>query len=85
MCIRDSHGPASDVHDLIRQTGDEQAHLIAGEGVDGRRSGFQRLAAQVRFRAVARRQRRGQHILQLPHVPLGLAAFTVMGLSLIHI
>ena len=66
------------MHDVIGKTGDEQAQLVAGECIDGQSSGFRRLAAQVRFRTVVRRKRRGQHIFPFAHVALSLAAFAIM-------
>lgn len=39
------YGPASDMHDLIGEAGDEQPPLVAGECVCGWGSRFRRLAA----------------------------------------
>ncbi len=71
------------MHDLVGEARDQQSDFVAAEGVHRRGRGLQRLAAPVRLRPVGRRQRRGQHVLQLAHVALGLAAFAVMGQHLV--
>ncbi len=48
------HGSAGDVHDLIGKAGDEQAHLIAGEGIDGQRHRLWLLALPMRLCPVGR-------------------------------
>jgi len=72
------HGAPGDVHHLIGQKRDEQANLVAREGVDGGCGRPRLAAAPVRLRPVGRRQRRRKDVFEFAHVALGRAPFTVM-------
>ena len=45
---------AGDMHDLVGEAGDEQPHLVAGEGIHGLALRLQLLAAPMRLRPVGR-------------------------------
>ena len=66
------------MHDLVGEAGDEQPDLVAGEGIDGRCLRLQLFAAPVRLCPIGRGERGGQHVLQLTHMALGLAALAVV-------
>ena len=70
------HG-ALDLHDLVAEAGEQQADLVACEGVDPLLALPDLLAPVVALAARSGRQGRGHDAHQLPQMALRLAAFAV--------